>query len=72
MTDTSGHVTGAAAVTKADITKLGIPGANTTYNTGTASVAGLTKLYTSVGTSTDGTMTRSAITCLEFIGNAIW
>ena len=29
---------------------------------GTASVAGLTKLYTSTGTSTDGTMTRKAIT----------
>lgn len=63
-TDAAGHVTGAAAVTKADITKLGIPGqdTNTTYGTGTASVAGLTKLYTSVGTGTDGTMTRSAIT----------
>lgn len=61
-TDATGHVTGATAVTKADITGLGIPGANTTYNTGTASVAGLTKLYTSTGTSTDGTMTRSAIT----------
>lgn len=61
-TDAAGHVTGAAAVTKTDITGLGIPGANTTYSTGTASVAGLTKLYTSVGTGTDGTMTRSAIT----------
>ena len=63
-TDAAGHVTGAAAVTKADITKLGIPGqdTNTTYGTGTASVAGLTKLYTSTGTSTDGTMTRAAIT----------
>lgn len=62
VTDATGHVTGTAAVTKADITGLGIPGANTTYSTGTASVAGLTKLYTSVGTGTDGTMTRSAIT----------
>ena len=61
-TDATGHVTGAAAVTKADITGLGIPGTNTTYNTGTASVAGLTKLYTSTGTGTDGSMTRSAIT----------
>ncbi len=61
-TDATGHVTGAAAVTKADITGLGIPGVNTTYSTGTASVAGLTKLYTSVGTGTDGTMTRAAIT----------
>ena len=63
-TDASGHVTETTAVTKADITKLGIPGqdTNTTYGTGTASVAGLTKLYTSAGTGTDGTMTRSAIT----------
>ncbi len=61
-TDTSGHVTGAAAVTKTDITALGIPGTNTTYSTGTASVSGLTKLYSSTGTSTDGTMTRAAIT----------
>ena len=30
ITDTSGHVTGAAAVTKTDITALGIPGTNTT------------------------------------------
>ena len=60
-TDVTGHVTGAAAVTKADITGLGIPGANTTYSTGTASTAGLTKLYTATGTGTDGTMTRSAI-----------
>ena len=34
----------------------GIPG------TGTASTLGLTKLYTSTGSSTDGTMTRAAIT----------
>lgn len=32
------------------------------YSTGTTSTAGLTKLYTSTGTSTDGTMTRKAIT----------
>ena len=35
---------------------------NTTYSTGTATKSGLTKLYTSTGTSTDGTMTRAAIT----------
>ena len=34
---------------------------NTTYGTGTSTSAGLTKLYTSTGTSTDGTMTRNAI-----------
>lgn len=32
------------------------------YSTGTTSTAGLTKLYTSTGTSVDGTMTRKAIT----------
>lgn len=32
------------------------------YSTGTTSTAGLTKLYASTGTSTDGTMTRKAIT----------
>lgn len=41
----------------------GAPGVNaTTTATGTASAPGLTKLYTSVGTNTDGTMTQSAIT----------
>lgn len=35
---------------------------NTTYSTGTATTLGLTKLYTSTGTGTDGTMTRTAIT----------
>lgn len=34
---------------------------DTTYSTGTTSTAGLTKLYTSTGTATDGTMTQSAI-----------
>ena len=32
-----------------------------TYSTGTASTAGLTKLYTGTGTATDGTMTQAAI-----------
>lgn len=35
---------------------------NTVYNTGTASVSGLTKLYTGTGSATDGTMTQTAIT----------
>lgn len=34
---------------------------NTTYSTGNASTAGITKLYTGTGTNTDGTMTQSAI-----------
>ena len=35
---------------------------NTTYTTGTSNYSGTTKLYDSTGTSTDGTMTRGAIT----------
>ena len=35
---------------------------NTTYNTGTATTAGLTKLYTATGSGTDGTMAQKAIT----------
>lgn len=34
---------------------------DTIYSTGTATVAGITKLYTSTGTATDGTMTQNAI-----------
>jgi len=34
---------------------------NTTYSTGTASTAGLTKLYTGAGSATDGTMTQLSI-----------
>ena len=61
--DGTGHVSGTTAVTKADITALGIPGTdtNTTYGTGTSSTSGLTKLYTTTGTATDGTMTQNAI-----------
>ena len=62
--DATGHVSAVAAVTKADITALGIPAqdTNTTYSTGTASASGLTKLYTGTGSATDGTMTQKAIT----------
>ena len=35
---------------------------NTTYSTGTSTASGLTKLYTTTGNNTDGTMTQSAIT----------
>ena len=35
---------------------------NTTYSTGTATTAGITKLYTRTGSATDGTMTQKAIT----------
>lgn len=62
--DGTGHVSATTAVTKSDITALGIPGqdTNTTYSTGTSSTPGLAKLYTSTGSATDGTMTQNAIT----------
>lgn len=34
---------------------------DTTYSTGTATASGLTKLYTTTGTATDGTMTQAAL-----------
>ncbi len=39
--DGTGHVSGATAVTKADITALGIPSTNTTYGNASTSAAGL-------------------------------
>ena len=62
--DDTGHVSATTAVTKSDITALGIPGqdTNTTYSTGTSSTPGLAKLYTETGSATDGTMTQNAIT----------
>lgn len=52
-------------LTKEDVTgALGYtpPTTNTTYTTGTASKAGITKLYQETGVHTDGTMTQVAIT----------
>lgn len=52
-------------LTKANVTTaLGYtpPTTNTTYPVGSATATGTTKLYSSIGTNTDGTMTQSAIT----------
>lgn len=52
-------------ITKENVTKaLGYtpPTTNTTYGTGNASTAGITKLYGSTGQATDGSMTQAAIT----------
>lgn len=38
-----------------------------TYDTGTDTTSGITKLYTATGTATDGTMTQAAIT--ELVGD---
>lgn len=42
--------------------KIVINATDTTYNTGTSTYSGTTKLYDTTGDSTDGTMTRGAIT----------
>ena len=48
--------------TRGDGTTDTITTQDTTYNTGTASTSGLTKLYTGTGSNTDGSMTQNAIT----------
>lgn len=50
--------------TKGDGTTGTFTTQDTTYSTGTSSVAGLTKLYTSSGTATDGAITQKGITDL--------
>ena len=62
--DGTGHVSSVTAVEKADITGLDIPGQDTTYSTGTSLTSGLTKLYTSYGSGTDGAITQNAFTVL--------
>jgi hypothetical protein len=61
--DVNGHIKSATAISKSDITALGIPGqdTNTTYTVGTASYSGTTKLYAGTGSATDGTLTQKAI-----------
>ena len=63
-TNSEGHITAATAVEKSDITALGIPESDTTYSTGNAFISGLTKLYTSYGSGTDGAITQNALTVL--------
>ncbi len=59
-TDKHGHISTAVAVEKSDITALGIPASDTTYETGNATTPGITKLYTATGSNTDGAMTQAA------------
>mgnify|MGYP004453917623 CR=1 FL=1 len=61
--DELGHVNSVSPVVKADITALGISGGQgATYSTGTETTPGVTKLYGSTGTNTDGAMTQKSIT----------
>jgi len=62
-TNSEGHVTAAAAVEKSDITNLGIPGSDTTYNDATTSVHGL--MSTSDKTKLDGIDTGANKTVID-------
>lgn len=59
-TNSEGHVTAATAVTKTDITNLGIPGTNTTYSIATASTAGLVKPVSVITKPTINTATTTS------------
>lgn len=60
--DQLGHVSEVSSVTKDDITALGIPAENTTYEIATKQTAGIVKLYNSTGYMSDGTITQGALT----------
>ena len=77
--DGTGHVSGTAAVTKADITGLGIPAQDTTYSAATTSAAGLmsatdkTKLNaTNVAYGTCSTEAATAAKVVTVSGNTNW
>lgn len=63
-TDTLTLVAGSNVIITPDANndKITIAATDTTYSTGTAATAGITKLYNATGSGTDGTMTQSAIT----------
>lgn len=57
----AGTSKGTFTLNQTDNTTIELTDDNTTYSTGTSTASGLTKLYTSVGTATDGTMTQAAM-----------
>lgn len=59
-TDSKGHITGATAVAKADITGLGIPAQDTTYSEATTTTAGL--MSAEDKTALDGLADAGAVT----------
>ena len=65
-TDAQGHVTGAAAVAKSDITALGIPAQDTTYSNATSSAAGL--MSAADKSKLDGLDSMVAMTTIEIDG----
>lgn len=64
-TDSSGHLTAATAVAKADITALGIPAENTTYSAVTTSADGL--MTSAMLTKLNGIDTGAEVNVLESV-----
>lgn len=62
--DSEGHVSGATAVVKADITALGIPGSNTTYSIGDYDTSGLIKPWKSYSVSCTGPTAATSATAV--------
>ena len=61
--DETGHVNSVSPVVKSDITALGIYGGDgPSYTVGTETTAGISKLYSSTGSNTDGSLTQKALT----------
>lgn len=67
--DASGHVSAATAVAKSDITALGIPSTNTTYNAATQSANGL--MSASDKKKLDGFGAASSYATMTYVGQQI-
>ncbi len=67
--DAQGHVTATAAVTKADITGLGIPGYNTTYGVAKSDTLGLVKSGTDITVDTEGNVSVNDNSHMHTIAN---
>lgn len=64
-----GHVTATAAVTKADITNLGIPGYNSTYSVAKSDTLGLVKSGTDITVDTEGNVSVNDNSHMHTIAN---
>lgn len=67
-TNSTGHITAATAVVKADITALGIPGSNTTYGIGDYDTSGLIKPWKSYTKASTGPTAATSDTAVAVNG----
>ena len=78
-TDATSHIASVTEVTKSDITALGIPGHDTTYENATVSASGLMSAndkikldYTNVAYGTCNTEAATAAKTVTLVGNSKW